>query len=247
MITITKEIQKKIKQLRRKGKSHREISKILKVSLGTSFKYSQRIRLTKKQHRYLVTQNYKNGLGKLTKEEHHSASIKGGENNRKNLTPKYSRDQLLKLLKDFYINNGRMPTKKDFLSKYGCYFRNFGTWNNAIREAGFSPNPVLFAKKFLSNDGHKCDSFSEKIIDDWLYARKIPHERNVRYDSTKFTVDFKVGNTYIEFFGLHGQLKRYDTLMKKKLRYIRSHKLKLISLFPKDIFPQCNLDQILKV
>ena len=242
MKTTTAKVQKKIRQLRRSGKTHRNISLLLNVSLGTAFDYSRGIRLTKKQHLRIMHVNYKKGLGKLTNEEHHSASLKGGINNRKNLLPKYSKSQLIQLLKSFYIDNGRMPIKKDFISRYGCFFRNFGTWNNAIMQAGFSPNPVLFAKKYIATDGHTCDSFSEKIIDDWLSTRKINHERNIHYGKTKFTADFKINDTYIEFFGLHGQLTRYDMLMKKKLQYVRNHKLKLISLYPNDLFPKNNLE-----
>ncbi len=246
MKTIRKEIQEKIKQLRHKGKSHREIARILNVGLGTAFYYSRGIRLTHKQHRHLIIQGYNKSFGKLTKKERHLASVKGGVNNAKNLIPKYSRVQLLQFLKDFYIENGRIPTKRDFINHYGSFFRTFGTWNKAIQEAGFPPNPVLFAKKYIANDGHKCDSLAEKIIDDWFYARQIPHERNIKYPNTRFTADFKVRNFIIEFFGLHGELQSYDKLMKRKLAKIRSLGWQLISIYPKDIFPQSQLNVVLK-
>lgn len=247
MKALIKEKQREIKALRKKGKSHREIAKLLKIGLGTAYYYSTGIHLTKAQHQKLKIQTYKNGLGKLTKEQHHMASVKGGINNAKNIQPKYSKEHLLALLKNFYETNGRIPTKRDFMNHYGSFFRSFGTWNNAIKEAGFSPNPVLFAKKYIANDGHKCDSLAEKIIDDWLFTRKIPHERNVPYDGTRYTADFKVANRIIEFFGLHGQLPRYDLLMRRKLEIIKSSKIKLIAIYPHDLFPQFRLDTILKV
>lgn len=86
----------------------------------------------------------------------------------------------------------------------------------------------------------------QKIIDDWLTARKIVHERNIPYLNTRFTADFKIGDILVEFFGLHGQLKRYDFLMQKKLRLIKKYKLKLISLYPEDIFPSVKLQEKLK-
>jgi hypothetical protein len=246
MKILTKKTQAEIKRLRRLGKSHREIAQHLHVGLGSAFLYAHPIRLTKSQHQHLVHKSYEKGFGKLSKEERHLASVKGGINNAKHPLRKYSREQLLSLLKNFYTQNGRIPTKRDFVPIYGSFFRVFGTWNNAIKEAGFSPNPVLFAKKYLANDGHKCDSLAEKIIDDWLFARKIQHERNVHYLNTKFTADFKVGETLIEFFGLHGQLKGYDLLMRRKMKIIQQHHLKLISIFPKDIFPILHLDTILR-
>lgn len=84
------------------------------------------------------------------------------------------------------------------------------------------------------------------IIDNWLFARKISHERNAPYLDTQFTADFKVGNIYIEFFGLHNELKRYDQLMKIKLKIIRENNLKLIAIYPKDIFPKARLNEIFK-
>lgn len=243
MKAITTEIQKAVNQLRRKGKSHREIAQILHIGLGTAFCYSRKARLTKRQHYFLKIQTYKKGLGQLTKEDHFLASRKGGINNRKNLIPKYSKDRLIRLLKNFYAQYNRIPTKRDFTSIYGSFFRTFGTWNNAIIEAGFTPNPALFAKKYTANDGHKCDSLAEKIIDDWLTARKIPHERNIKYFNTRFTADFKIDNTLIEFFGLHNQLKRYDYLMEKKLNMVKENKLNFIPLYPEDIFPKLKLDK----
>ena len=122
----------------------------------------------------------------------------------------------------------------------------FGTWNKAIKAAGFKPHQVLFAKKYIANDGHKCDSLAEKIIDDWLTARKIPHQKNVFYPNSKYTTDFKVRGTFIEFFGLQGELRIYDQYMRKKLRLIRNNNLSLISIYPKDLFPKSKLDYVLK-
>ena len=53
MKPIPKSLRKKIRQLRHSGKTHREISELFKIGLGTVFKYSRGIKLTKAQH-YLV-------------------------------------------------------------------------------------------------------------------------------------------------------------------------------------------------
>ena len=66
------------------------------------------------------------------------------------------------------------------------------------------------------------------------------------YLNTLFTADFKVKDIYIEFFGLHKELKRYDQLMKIKLKIIKKNNLKLIAIYPKDIFPISKLDFVLK-
>lgn len=154
-------------------------------------------------------------------------------------------EEIIYRIREFCKNFGRIPLKQEFKHSIAARKR-FGTWNNAIKVAGFEPNPVLFAKRQIANDGHVCDSLAEKIIDDWFYARNIAHEIHVRYPNTKFTADFIVNGVIIEFFGLSGELKRYDKLMKDKLRMIKDNSLKLISIYPKDILPISRLEEVLK-
>lgn len=109
-----------------------------------------------------------------------------------NLVPyleKYTTDGLIEKINGFYKNHGRIPLKREF-NMYHEYKRRFGSWNKAVRLAGFDPNPELFSHKFKAIDGHRCDSFTEKIIDDWLYNQRIKHERNFKYGKTKMTADF---------------------------------------------------------
>ncbi len=157
---------------------------------------------------------------------------------------KYTKEIVIKIISDFFIKNGRIPLKREM---YGCYKvarKFFGTWNKAIEVAGFEPNPVMFSKKYFANDGHKCDSLAEKIIDDYLYARKIKHIRSFPYPGDKkFTVDFKIGDCWVEFFGLSGQLKRYDELILQKLELVGKYKLKLIKLYLSDLFPKNKLSE----
>ncbi len=37
----------------------------------------------------------------------------------------------------------------------------------------------MFAHYQIAEDGHKCDSMAEKIIDDYLLQNNIKHERNI--------------------------------------------------------------------
>jgi small nuclear ribonucleoprotein (snRNP)-like protein len=57
------------------------------------------------------------------------------------------------------------------------------------------------------------------------------------------SADFKVGEYWIELFGLCGQLKDYDKLMKIKLQKVKENKLNLISLFLGDLFPNNHLEE----
>ncbi len=244
MKKISAQKQKFALSLRRKGLSHRDIAHRLHISLGSVFIYTKSVHLTPQQSHRLQLRTYKKGLASLSEEQRKVASTKGGKNGHKNYHTPYSKEILLSMIREFVKLNGRIPTKRE-LGIYRQILLYFGTWNKAIKEAGFSTNPVLFANKYIANDGHKCDSLSEKIIDDWLSARNILHERHVRYFDTKYTADFKVNDIYIEFFGLHGQLRSYDKLMKKKLDILRVNKMKFISIYPTDIFPKSKLDSIL--
>lgn len=147
----------------------------------------------------------------------------------------------LDAIRIFFKGNGRVPFKKELWSMYKPARIAFGTWNNAILAAGFHPNPVMFAKKYLAHDGHPCDSMAEKVIDDWLHEHGISHDRRIPYGKNKMTADFRVGKTLIEFFGLHGQRGDYDRLVKEKQKLWRKQHLKVIALYPKDILPKSKL------
>jgi len=155
-----------------------------------------------------------------------------------------TKDKILQEIKKFYHSKGRIPLKREFFHYKAARFR-FGTWNNAIIAAGFKPNPVKFAMKYIANDGHKCDSLAEKIIDDWFFARNIQHEVKIPYGVRRMTADFKVDDTYIEFFGLSGEVERYDELVTLKEKLWKEKRLKTIAIYPTDLFPKSKLDNIL--
>lgn len=155
------------------------------------------------------------------------------------------RQEAITRINAFYKQHERIPVKREMYGLYKGARAVFGNWNNAITAAGFKPNPVLFARKYVSRDGHKCDSFTEKIIDDWLFAKNIFHQRSLPYPGNKLlSVDFVVGNKWIEFFGLAGELSDYDVLVKRKCRICRRHNIKLIEIYPKDLFPAKKREQI---
>lgn len=161
---------------------------------------------------------------------------------------KITKEQIIEAIRQFHKQNGRIPLKREYNHYIAARLR-LETWNKAIKAAGFEPNPVMFAKKFIANDGHKCDSLAEKIIDDWLYRKKIKHKINVPYpgntSNPPLTADFIVENLWIEFFGLNGELAKYDRNRKKKLKLVKVHYLNLIEIYPQDLFPKNKLVKIL--
>lgn len=155
-----------------------------------------------------------------------------------------SKEEILNQIINFHAQYSRIPLKREF--KHAKAARNrYGSWNKAIIAAGFEPNPVMFAKKYISNDGHKCDSLAEKIIDDWLFTRKIKHERRIKYPGNpSLTADFKIGKYWIEFFGLIGEHKRYDELRGEKLKLIKQYNINLIQIYQYHLFPNNQLEEL---
>lgn len=154
----------------------------------------------------------------------------------------YTTESVIKIIQTFVFENGRIPIKNElgYLNRIARRF--FGTWNNMIESAGYAPNPVMFAKHYLANDGHKCDSMAEKIVDDWLYSREIEHRVHVPYPwNNGMKCDFLIDDTWVEIFGLEGNVARYDELKREKLELIKTHKLKLFRLTLKDIYSKKRL------
>jgi len=173
-------------------------------------------------------------------------SRKCGATARKRTTVSLKREVLSKIRK-FHKLNERIPVKKEMYDAYRKARDVFGTWNKAIEAAGFKANPVLFADRCLASDGHWCDSFAEKIIDEWFHSKGIVHKRSVQYPHKfkKMTCDFVVGKYFIEFFGLEGEVKRYTKHVNIKRRLSKKYNLNLVEIKPIDLFPKNKLDRIL--
>jgi hypothetical protein len=226
---------------RKRGLSLRQISNKLNLSIGSIYNHSKQIKLNLQQKLKLKHQT---ALGASKRLLSKWGKI-GGEMTK--YRTKYNKKDLIYKIQQFYLDNNRLPQKREFNTHWQSYRRIFGTWNTAIAKAGFIPNSVIFSKKYYANDGHKCDSLSEKIIDDYLSSRNIRHKRNITYPNQKrLKADFKVKNIWIEFFGLSGQNARYDELKNEKLKIASESKLKLIEIYPNSIFPIFRLQDELK-
>jgi hypothetical protein len=112
MKKLPSKIIKLCKKYRKMGTSHRNIAKKLQISLGSAFKYTKGIRLSKKQHLALKLRNFP----RIT---FHQRRL-GGLHSPCKFQPKYTRE----------------------VSSHKPYIRLFNSWNNAIKRAGFEPNPA---------------------------------------------------------------------------------------------------------
>ncbi len=113
----------------------------------------------------------------------------------------------------------------------------FGSWLKVLIEAGILEDGTRKTSRgiqSLAKDGHVCLSLGEKTIDDFLYTRGIPHEKEPHYPEGNFRADFLVNGIFIEYFGLKGN-PDYDRKMRHKQQLCRKHGIELISLYPKDL------------
>ncbi len=163
----------------------------------------------------------------------------------------YTKEKLIQKIREFVEKHGRVPTKNEFCNDSSCpdyvtYRDYFGTWSKAIKKAGYEPNERWFSGRDLyAKDGHKCNSISEIIIDDWLFENNIPHIREYLYPEGRYRCDFVVNNIFVEFFGLADAFNissSYAEIMEKKKEICKKHDIQLIELYGKDLY---NLDQTL--
>ena len=137
---------------------------------------------------------------------------------------------LLKLLRD-------KPSVK-------CVKAVFGSWLNALMQAGILEDGTRKTSRgiqCIAKDGHVCLSLGEKTIDDFLFLSGNPHDKEPRYPEGNYRGDFRVGNTFIEYFGLAGDAE-YDTKTKKKIGICRKYGIALIAIYPQDLVSQKQLE-----
>ena len=120
----------------------------------------------------------------------------------------------------------------------------FGSWLNALIEGGVledGTRPTSRGVHSIAKDGHVCLSLGEKTIDDFLCLSGIPHDKEPRYPEGNYRADFKVGDTFIEYFGLAGEAE-YDAKTKEKIRICQRHGITLIAIYPQDLVSQQQLE-----
>lgn len=160
---------------------------------------------------------------------------------------KHQPEELLEALRNIFKKLGRTPAKREAVEIESACVNMFGSWNKAIESAGLIPNRSHEHRMYRramtkADDGHRCDSISEAIIDNWLTSRGIAHEREGRYPGTNHRADWVLPNgNFIEYFGLAEDSLRYDRDIKIKKGLCHKHKIKLIEIYPADLYPKQNL------
>ena len=126
----------------------------------------------------------------------------------------------------------------------------YGSWFEGLAHSGCLPDGVLVGPrgyKCLARDGHVCRSLDEQYIDNWLFEHGVAHECEPRYprhealNSTGLIADWKVGDVYIEYFGLVGETA-YNAKMVRKQLLAEALGLRLVSILPSNLG---RLDEVL--
>jgi hypothetical protein len=81
----------------------------------------------------------------------------GLETNYPKKSQSYTDEGLLKCLRQFYEENGRVPETRDFIGNpnypgYSVYQLRFGSWNDAIMYTGIRPNKVGPKEKYTDEE-----------------------------------------------------------------------------------------------
>ncbi len=164
-------------------------------------------------------------------------------------TTEFSDAALKVLILDTSKRLGRTPTKRELGRIADMCIRAFGSWNSAIIQVGLTPyrshsERMYRRSRTVASDGHKCDSVSEALIDNWLTDHGIPHERDARYPDTKHRADWLIdGRVFIEYFGLAKDSRRYDRSIAKKKLLCKRHGIPLIEVYPDDLYPKVRLSE----
>ena len=158
--------------------------------------------------------------------------------------PKYTRDQIIQKIQKAAGKLGRVPAKRELKHISDKCAGIFGSWNKAIEATGLEPHRshdhrMYRRMKTKAKDGHVCDSISEAIIDNWLMENKIPHTRDAKYPTTNHKADWAIrnGKVFVEYFGLAKDSPRYDRGIKLKKRLCKRSGVKLVEIYPRDLYP----------
>ena len=122
--------------------------------------------------------------------------------------------------------------------------KKFGTWFKCLASSNVLPEGVLRTNRgvrCIAADGHECHSLDEQYIDNWLHAQGISHEREPMYPrhkefnaSGRRRADWRVGDAFVEYFGLVGA-PIYDEKLSEKIKLSRACDFTLICIYPGDL------------
>ncbi len=114
----------------------------------------------------------------------------------------------------------------------------FGSWFQMLVQSGIisgDSQQMERGVRSIATDGHLCLSLGQRTVCDLLHRHGVDHEREVGYPGeSRFRTDWKIGTTFVEYFGLAGN-SEYDLKIAQKKHLAAALKIPLISIYPKDM------------
>jgi len=163
---------------------------------------------------------------------------RGKHHNRWN---RWTRDDLINLLIEFFNKNKRPPTTLDFRQKAGLaspptYQKMFGSLRKARAAAGIpEPTRIPLRKRITCDDGHIAMSHGEETVDNFLYQSGIDHVSQAFVCTDRqWTCDFLVnGDVWIEVDGFrNGRTGTALAQLIEKLNFYTTHHYHFIVVTP---------------
>lgn len=159
----------------------------------------------------------------------------------------YTKEETVDIANALIMKIGKAPSSKLVESKLVVAARRFfGSWNKLIKELGCKPNTQWVRFKPICRDGHKADSISEMLVDNWMFGKGIQHERHKKYPEGKYTCDFYLpeSNLWVEYFGIDNR-SWYRETMEIKKDMAKRYGLNLVGIHPYDLYPEMNLEKLI--
>lgn len=158
----------------------------------------------------------------------------------------------LEMLKALPVRIPSHPTEKQIaigkallaMPSQALYVKRFDSWLKSLELAGILEGGYRKTARgiqVIAKDGHICLSLAEKVVDDWLSARHLDHEKEPKYPfhiefnpRKLMRADWKVKDTLIEYAGLMEDFE-YALKMGRKKSLADALGLKVIVLFESDL------------
>ena len=156
-----------------------------------------------------------------------------------------SKQECLDVLKEVNLILGYPPTLKelklfDFAPSSNYYLKNFGSYANALKEAGLKSK-----KQYKTKNGTKCSSSYEYklalVLEHYNYEfKKEVYYKNVIDDFNRnFRFDFVIKQNgidyYVELFGISNN-KKYNQRKQEKIQICKDNNIPLIEIYEDDVF-----------
>ena len=189
------------------------------------------------------TESYLNHFGTL----HHLQELCGFKKTRPGSGA--TREEFIQKLQLLGNELSRTPVQSDLKLYEGvpsanAYINEFGSFTNALKEAGFKTNRLLKTK-----NGIRCNSTFELKLAQVLESYKISFKNEVYYKDVipnfnkryrfDFVIEVDFKKYYIELFGIEGN-ESYDSRKEEKIQLCKEYHIPLIQLYQKDIYAKTN-------